>query len=923
MSPNSKFIKPFFILLLLSALSFRANATHNIAGEITYTPIGDPRSFTYRITLVTYTDNKDGKAAHREEVFIDFGDGTGDTVDIKQGKIPVNPAGANMWKNIYETTHSYPGDGCYIISFNDPNRVAGVVNFLRDQSVDIPFFVQSQLCISSSFGSPPINHSPYLNEPPVSFGCVGKLYSHNPSAYDPDGDSLVYELVAPMKGKNTPVLGYVDPDDPRTNGGQPNGTLTLDSESGQITWDVPQRSGFFNIAIRITEYRKTLTPEGDIVIERIGYIVRDMQIRIEVCINNPPIITPVKDTCVVAGSDNIVLNIPIEATDPDNCNGNSVTLTASGGPFEVVKSPADDFGENVGYPDVTKNFSWRIDCSHIRKQPYQIVLNATDNACGDTGRYGKELSDIEFFNVKVIGPEPTNPDAEALGNGVKLKWEKPACNNMVLYKIYRKAAPSGWDPELCEVGIRPGLGFKEIKRIDDIDQLEFYDDNNGRGLFHGVTYCYRITALYKAEGQFEQVEGKASIEVCALLKKDVPVLTHVTVDSTHKTAGEVTIMWSSPDPNEITQYPPPYEYRISQSTDLRGNNPQLIHTITASSFAELEQITTHSISGLNTLENPHSYQIDFLYTQEDDTKDSVGAAKSASSPFLVISPSFRELTLEVKHDVPWTNTEYTIYRQNRLTKKWDSIGTTDDGIYVDQSLIIGATYCYKVRTTGSFNATGFVDPIINYSQESCSIPIDTVRPCPPTISAEADCELFENSLAWTFDDFDCAFDVVSYNLYFQNRGRGKFEKVTSFDGDEFENNFLDIRDTLKFSLAGCYRVSAVDSYFNESPLSNIVCVDNCPEYILPNVMTPNGDGINDVFVPFPYRFVDSIDFVVFNRWGQEVFKTNDPKIEWDGKDMKSGKPLNTGVYYYVAYINEIRLKTDEVTRRMGTIHILH
>jgi hypothetical protein len=69
-------------------------------------------------------------------------------------------------------------------------------------------------------------------------------------------------------------------------------------------------------------------------------------------------------------------------------------------------------------------------------------------------------------------------------------------------------------------------------------------------------------------------------------------------------------------------------------------------------------------------------------------------------------------------------------------------------------------------------------------------------------------------------------------------------------------------------------------------------------YELPNVFTPNGDGYNELFKPYPYRFVSRIDFNVADRWGNIVFSTQNPDILWDGKDMKTGKPVAEGVYFY-------------------------
>ncbi|MGA1048799.1 MAG: gliding motility-associated C-terminal domain-containing protein, partial [Minisyncoccia bacterium] len=87
------------------------------------------------------------------------------------------------------------------------------------------------------------------------------------------------------------------------------------------------------------------------------------------------------------------------------------------------------------------------------------------------------------------------------------------------------------------------------------------------------------------------------------------------------------------------------------------------------------------------------------------------------------------------------------------------------------------------------------------------------------------------------------------------------------------------------NLAGCYAISAFDFNGNESLPSSKVCIDNCPNYQLPNTFTPNGDGQNDLFTPYPFCFIEEVNFTVYNRWGQMVFKTNDPQLNWDGKNM--------------------------------------
>lgn len=65
---------------------------------------------------------------------------------------------------------------------------------------------------------------------------------------------------------------------------------------------------------------------------------------------------------------------------------------------------------------------------------------------------------------------------------------------------------------------------------------------------------------------------------------------------------------------------------------------------------------------------------------------------------------------------------------------------------------------------------------------------------------------------------------------------------------------------------------------------------------VPNVFTPNGDGINDVF-RVQVLSVTSFHAVVINRWGKKVYEWNDPEGGWDGRIH--GKYASPGTYYYI------------------------
>jgi gliding motility-associated-like protein len=65
---------------------------------------------------------------------------------------------------------------------------------------------------------------------------------------------------------------------------------------------------------------------------------------------------------------------------------------------------------------------------------------------------------------------------------------------------------------------------------------------------------------------------------------------------------------------------------------------------------------------------------------------------------------------------------------------------------------------------------------------------------------------------------------------------------------------------------------------------------------MPNVFTPNGDGLNDVFRIPPHSDIDLEEFAVFDRWGNRVFQTNDPSKGWDGSYNKA---TIGGTYVYL------------------------
>ncbi|MEP7168711.1 MAG: gliding motility-associated C-terminal domain-containing protein [Bacteroidota bacterium] len=119
----------------------------------------------------------------------------------------------------------------------------------------------------------------------------------------------------------------------------------------------------------------------------------------------------------------------------------------------------------------------------------------------------------------------------------------------------------------------------------------------------------------------------------------------------------------------------------------------------------------------------------------------------------------------------------------------------------------------------------------------------------------------------------------------------------------------------------CYSVEAVERTLNtfgfrDSSFSNESCNWQVPLTYIPNAFAPFGQ--NTIFYPINV-FVDmsNYSFEVFNRWGERIFQTNDPKAGWEGDYKKQMMPA--GVYVYL--LRYLDNKGEEVKRR-GTVTLI-
>ncbi len=116
------------------------------------------------------------------------------------------------------------------------------------------------------------------------------------------------------------------------------------------------------------------------------------------------------------------------------------------------------------------------------------------------------------------------------------------------------------------------------------------------------------------------------------------------------------------------------------------------------------------------------------------------------------------------------------------------------------------------------------------------------------------------------------------------------------------------------------RVTNACGTFTDSVKAGIL--DFACESFMPNAFTPEGNTVNDYFVPtIDTNVVKGLEFIVFSRWGNVIFTTKDLKtLGWDGN--QNGVPAPEGVYAYLLNLTLIREDTRVLKQIKGSFHLL-
>ncbi|HET6226411.1 MAG TPA: PKD domain-containing protein [Bacteroidia bacterium] len=194
------------------------------------------------------------------------------------------------------------------------------------------------------------------------------------------------------------------------------------------------------------------------------------------------------------------------------------------------------------------------------------------------------------------------------------------------------------------------------------------------------------------------------------------------------------------------------------------------------------------------------------------------------------------------------------------------IYTTDGHFFV--SLMITSSYGCRMRDTLKYPIVVYPKPVAEF----------TVNP-KETSMYEPSIKIMDESVGATLWNWDLG------------------DKTTSIDQNithVYADTGIFVITQIAMNQYGCK-----DTAFHE------VRINGEPTVFIPNAFTPDGNGLNDVFMPKMFG-VREFSMTIYNRWGDLIFISNDVETGWNGKVNGTGETVKDDTYIYKIYIRDLR-----------------
>ncbi|MBN4052355.1 PKD domain-containing protein, partial [Sphingobacteriaceae bacterium AH-315-L07] len=123
-----------------------------------------------------------------------------------------------------------------------------------------------------------------------------------------------------------------------------------------------------------------------------------------------------------------------------------------------------------------------------------------------------------------------------------------------------------------------------------------------------------------------------------------------------------------------------------------------------------------------------------------------------------------------------------------------------------------------------------------------------------------------------------------------------------------------------YSDSGNYQVTLIveNQYGCKDTVTKIIRIKPELTFFVPNAFTPNGNGLNEYFNPKGFG-INDFKIFIYNRWGEMIFKTEDPNTLWNGRRYNKGPMSPDGVYVWLISYTDLEGRT---IRQFGHVTLL-
>lgn len=146
-------------------------------------------------------------------------------------------------------------------------------------------------------------------------------------------------------------------------------------------------------------------------------------------------------------------------------------------------------------------------------------------------------------------------------------------------------------------------------------------------------------------------------------------------------------------------------------------------------------------------------------------------------------------------------------------------------------------------------------------------------------------------------------EILAPTISFYNNSVGdSIRKWTFGDGDssDVSNPVHTYKDTGRYEVC----LTTINGYGCPDIVCSTVIIKPTWSFYIPSAFSPNGDMKNDVFRGYGEN-ISSYEMYIFDRWGNEIFKSKNIEEAWNGKANGGSEIVQQDVYVYVVYLRDI------------------